>query len=617
MKSFKNMTISKKIWFLSCLLLAVIGVMGVTSYSNVHKLLGDIDYMDHEGIKVLKNMILADMMHDGIRANTFGAIIYSGSKDKKMIEDLKAEHEEFTKNIQEYIKNVTELSQTEEVDKLVAESKTELEEYVKSSNEMFTLAMNGDAEKAMSKLDFFIEKFENLEKKFAALDEVVEKEVENKGDASALFATKANWLSGVLVFVSLIIGTLFAFVTIRNLKMSLSEIISKLSGQYEEVNKNATQLTAASKEISRGSEQQASALQETAAAIDEITAMSKKTSENSGNLRNSAQTSLDSANKGSETISVMLKSMDDINNANNKTLKQIEESNNKIGEIVAMITEIGNKTKVINDIVFQTKLLSFNASVEAARAGEHGKGFAVVAEEVGNLAQMSGNAAKEISDMLSNSISKVNTIVEENKRMASQMIAEGKQKVQTGTQVAKQCGEALEHIVTNVTEVNRLITEIDSAISEQSTGVHEISKAVGMLDKTTHENAVISKQTSSNAEGMLGQAKSLGDLIKVMQSMNGQSETKSNFHYDTNWSEKPKSEPKSESTETHVEKKSYESNSSDKKKVLFEHKEVKNNVVTFPEKKNDDVKSVQSEVKLAAGAENQVPNSSDTRFEEF
>jgi hypothetical protein len=92
----------------------------------------------------------------------------------------------------------------------------------------------------------------------------------------------------------------------------------------------------------------------------------------------------------------------EIQETNKKLVDDVLEGNRKISEIVELVKEIGNKTKVINDIVFQTKLLSFNASVEAARAGEHGKGFAVVAEEVGNLASMSGQASKEISALLEN-----------------------------------------------------------------------------------------------------------------------------------------------------------------------------------------------------------------------
>ena len=93
----------------------------------------------------------------------------------------------------------------------------------------------------------------------------------------------------------------------------------------------------------------------------------------------------------------MLRSIDEINQSQKDTIETLDTTASDVKNMMTLIETINQKTSVINDIVFQTKLLSFNASVEAARAGEHGKGFAVVAEEVGNLAQMSGNAAQEIN----------------------------------------------------------------------------------------------------------------------------------------------------------------------------------------------------------------------------
>lgn len=230
----------------------------------------------------------------------------------------------------------------------------------------------------------------------------------------------------------------------------LENIISRLESESVKVSKNAAEVTTSAYSLSESSTEQASALQETAASIEEINAMIKKSNENSTRSQQVAGNSAEIAKRGQESVEEMSRAINEINISNEAVLKQIDASNNQISDIARVIAEIGNKTKVINDIVFQTKLLSFNASVEAARAGEHGKGFAVVAEEVGNLAQMSGNAAKEISEMLNESIKNVENTVSESKRKVESLISEGRQKLRSGITIADQCGKILKDVVVNV-----------------------------------------------------------------------------------------------------------------------------------------------------------------------
>src|SRR5690606_24854923 len=116
---------------------------------------------------------------------------------------------------------------------------------------------------------------------------------------------------------------------------------------------------------------------------------------------------LTSTIRGRDFISSLNGLIDEINQTNMKLTRQIENSNEKFSDILSILSDIGQKTSVIHEIVFQTKLLSFNASVEAARAGEHGKGFAVVAQEIGNLANMSGKSAEEIESIINDSTKKV------------------------------------------------------------------------------------------------------------------------------------------------------------------------------------------------------------------
>lgn len=188
-------------------------------------------------------------------------------------------------------------------------------------------------------------------------------------------------------------------------------------------------------------------------------------------------------------------------------------SNKELLQIVQIITDIGEKTKVINDIVFQTKLLSFNASVEAARAGEHGKGFAVVAEEVGNLAQMSGNAATQITEMLSGSIGKVNSIVDTTRVRVDQLVDAGRSKIAHGQSTAQKCRDALTKIAESAQAVSTMVGEITHASREQSQGIQEINKAIAQLDSVTQQNASVAQRSSDQAQELNTQAADLSRAV--------------------------------------------------------------------------------------------------------
>lgn len=314
---------------------------------------------------------------------------------------------------------------------------------------------------------------------------------------------------GVLFLFAL----LSAFYFSRSLAMQLRGMANGLSENSKQVNQVSHQLAESSNQLSSSATEQAAALQETVASIDQVSAMVAKNADNAKRSQDISVTSAEAAQKGKIAVTDVIRSIDEINDSSKEIVKQIEEGNRQISEIVKVITEIGNKTKVINDIVFQTKLLSFNASVEAARAGEHGKGFAVVAEEVGNLAQMSGNAAKEISQMLESSIAKVDQIVAETKGRVERLTELSKTKVEAGTVTAKRCGEVLDEIVRSVSEVNVMVSEIATASKEQAQGVSEINKAMNQLDQVTQANASSSQDAAAGAERLRDQSRRMSEII--------------------------------------------------------------------------------------------------------
>ena len=338
-------------------------------------------------------------------------------------------------------------------------------------------------------------------------------------------AETANTSALIAILVGVLVGLSFGFIFATAVSRSINQIIERLSENATQVSSASSQIASSSEELSQAATEQASSLEETAASLEEINSMIAKASESAETTASSSTESQQKAEQGRTAVDQMLNSMTEISDSNEAIMAQVNESNHQMAEIVRVIQEIGNKTKVINEIVFQTKLLSFNASVEAARAGEHGKGFAVVAEEVGNLAQMSGNAAKEISEMLDGSISKVDKIVEETKTKVEALIERGKQKVQSGTNVANQCSEVLNEILQNVTKVSRLSQEISQASREQAQGVTEINKAMGQLDTVTQQNSATSEEAASAAEELSAQAEALksvvDELVSVMRGSAG------------------------------------------------------------------------------------------------
>jgi methyl-accepting chemotaxis protein len=296
----------------------------------------------------------------------------------------------------------------------------------------------------------------------------------------------------------------------------IAAITRKVSVDTEAVANAALQIASASVELSESTSKQAGALQETATSVAQVNTMVKKSAENASLSAQAATISREAAQQGQKAVLQVIQEISDINEGNARILKQVEDGNGEIAAIVNVIAEIGNKTKVINDIVFQTKLLSFNASVEAARAGEHGKGFAVVAEEVGNLAQMSGSAAKEISALLGNSIEKVKGIVESTRAQVEKLVAEGQGRIETSTMTAQRAGEALGEILDSVSQVDTMVVEIASASEEQSQGVAQINLTIADLENATQRNAGASQQAASTAEQLSAKSSHLRQMVHDM-----------------------------------------------------------------------------------------------------
>ena len=254
----------------------------------------------------------------------------------------------------------------------------------------------------------------------------------------------------------------------------IADLVGDIQITTHEIETNTSTISDDAQALSHRTENQASSLEETAATMDEMTSTIKNNAENAEMATELSNVTSAKASEGEKIVRSAVEAM-----------SRIEESSEKMSQIIS----------VIDSIAFQTNLLALNAAVEAARAGDAGKGFAVVAAEVRTLAQRSGDAAKDINELIS---------------FSSGHVAEG-------ADLVKQTGAALEQIIASVQQVNSAITDITAMSKEQATGVDEISSALSDMDSMTQKNAAMAEQSATRASRLAEKAVSLSDLVKFFQ----------------------------------------------------------------------------------------------------
>ncbi len=507
--------------FIGFLLVALFTlIVGGTNYFYLGKVIGKFDHV----VKInMGNLDRLAEMRDSAR--TIRSRMYSLVGSIKGHDDEKAlAFENMTKETQRFEKNNTAYKEIEFVDG---------EDEIYKKVEANWNAVNGKTTElvAIYKAEGSSEKFQQIffneyekstDELFASLTALMDfqhKEADKWSAMSADIAEYSSIVSVCLMIIGFVISVVLGTVLSRTITNQLTMAINELNKSAPELIQSATDLGSMSSELSSCSTEQAAAVQETASSLEEISAMIKRNSDHTENALASSSESLSSVKKGQNAVSNMIEAMNEINHNNESFSDFMKKNNDELREMVNVITNISEKTKVINDIVFQTKLLSFNASVEAARAGEQGKGFAVVAEEVGNLAQMSGNAANEIKGLLEESIVKVNDIVTNTKSQVEKLVHDGKIKIETGVDRAKDCDVALSEINENVSRVQSLVSEVSLASSEQSQGIGEVNKAMGQIDEVTNQNSVAAQKVADNASSVMQLSQNVKETSDKLSSL--------------------------------------------------------------------------------------------------
>jgi len=395
---------------------------------------------------------------------------------------------------------------------LLEKLQTAHKNYLVRRDEVLELALQGNKERATALLIGDVRPVQNAY--MEAADKLIAKQhalMENAGDQVELSYQHASTLLSALTASGLLLAGLIAFVITRSITTPLNHAVliaqtvaagdltshidssgrdetaqllqalktmnDKLQQIVQRIQKGTDTIATATSEIATGNmdlssrtEEQAGALEETASAMEQLTSTVKQNADNAHQANQLAQSASSIAQQGGNVVGQVV-----------NTMESISTSSRKIVEIIS----------VIDGIAFQTNILALNAAVEAARAGEQGRGFAVVASEVRSLAQRSASAAREIKQLINDSVATVDN----------------------GNRLVEQAGVTMDQVVSSVRDVTAIVAEITTASKEQSVGIEQINVAITHMDSATQQNAALVEQAAAAAQSLENQTSALLQTI--------------------------------------------------------------------------------------------------------
>ena len=367
----------------------------------------------------------------------------------------------------------------EEDSRLFSLAKTARQQFIARSDELLGRLREGAIDAARDTLRDGVDPA--LDACVAAFNDTIDYNINLTQRAAAAASDKvvaSFWLIGGALAAATLLGSLLGAVIIGTAKRSLGMLSTALENGATQTSLASGQLATASQLLAEGCSEQGSAVAETSASLEEMSAMIRSTADNADKAKAFANQARAAAQTGVSTMGAM-----------NEAMAAIEASSAEVAQIV----------KNIDEIAFQTNILALNAAVEAARAGEAGAGFAVVADEVRSLAQRSAAAAKQTAEKIEASIASS----------------------RRGSASCDRVGASLEEIMQKVMAADGLVAEIATAAKEQAQGIQQVGVAMTEMDKVTQSNSAGAEQSASAAEELKAQARTLQQTVQVLQALAG------------------------------------------------------------------------------------------------